>query len=402
MNILFLTMNNFSSIDEHSIYPDLIRYIASKGHNITVLIPNEKKNNQKTFVEMQGNIRLIRVKTGNLFNVGMITKLISRFGIAPKYISTIKKYVKGETIDLVLYSTPPTTFHRVVSFVKKSFRATSYLMLKDIFPQNAVDLGMISQNGLAYKFLRIGEKKLYKISDFIGCMSPANVDYLLKQDTWIDENKVEVCPNALEVKKKECIDRIYIREKYGIPRHKTVFVYGGGLGKAQGIDFLMKCIKASSNDSNIYFLICGDGPYLEPLQALEKANSDIMKVVKWIPVDEYNKLVRCSDVGLIFLDNRFKIPNYPSRLLLYIEAGLPVLAATDSNSDVGKIALENNYGDWCESNMDNVEVFVEKMVELCNPSYREELGKNARDFFLNEYSVNKAYTTIFDHFLNNK
>ena len=94
-------------------------------------------------------------------------------------------YFADIKFDLILYSTPPITFYKAIEYVKKRDGAKTYLLLKDIFPQNAVDLGMMSKTGLKgliYKYFRKKEKKLYAISDKIGCMSQANVDYVLKHN----------------------------------------------------------------------------------------------------------------------------------------------------------------------------------------------------------------------------
>ena len=104
--------------------------------------------------------------------------------------------------DLILYSTPPITFTKVIALAKKENPgAKTYLMLKGIFPQNAIDLGMLSISGLKgllYKSFRKKEKRLYELSDFIGCMSPANVKYVLKYNPEVDVSKVEICPNSFE------------------------------------------------------------------------------------------------------------------------------------------------------------------------------------------------------------
>ena len=147
MNILFLTMGNFESIQEHSLYPDLIREFASRGHSVTVLSPIERKKGKPTCIINEGNVCSIKVRTGNLFNVGLIEKAISRAGLCFRYKNAIRKYCNREKYNLVLYATPPTTLTPIVRSIKKR-GAYSYLMLKDIFPQNAVDLGMIGQNSL--------------------------------------------------------------------------------------------------------------------------------------------------------------------------------------------------------------------------------------------------------------
>ena len=156
--------------------------------------------------------------------------------IEPIFKKAIREYFSNVKFDLVLYSTPPITLVSAVEYVKKRDGAKTYLLLKDIFPQNAVDIGIMSKSGLKgllYKHFRRQEKKLYRISDRIGCMSQANVDYVLKHNPEVDLKIIEVCPNSLDVidKSVDVESRKQIREKYGIPLDKKVFVYGGNLGK---------------------------------------------------------------------------------------------------------------------------------------------------------------------------
>lgn len=379
MNILFLTMNNFGSVLEHSIYPDLIRSFAKKGNRITVLLPCEKRYGLNTTCEQIDNITVIKVKTGNLFDVKLVTKFLSRMGLLKRYKKALKKYVRFEKYDAVLSSTPPTTLYPLINSIKKRDGALSYLMLKDIFPQNAVDLEMISEGGLAHRIFRFFERRLYLSSDYIGCMSPANVKYLLKQDPWIDCEKVGICPNALEILKFSGVDKKIIRGKYDIPNEKIVFVYGGGLGKPQGIDFFVKCIKKINRSDKYMFVVIGAGPYLEELERLSDDYRDILKVIPWVPVDDFNEIVAGCDVGLIFLDNRFTIPNFPSRLLTYLQAGIPVLSATDENCDVGYISKKNGFGYWCKS--DDEEDFISLLALFEDELIRREMGEKSRLFF---------------------
>ena len=102
-----------------------------------------------------------------------------------------------------------------------------------------------------------------------------------------------------------------------------------------------------------------------------------------------------ADVGLIFLDYRFTIPNYPSRLLPYLMEKKPIIAATDPNCDLGYIAEENGYGYWCPSN--SVEAFVE-VVNKMLASDRITMGQNGYDFYLNNYTIDHTYNVIISHF----
>lgn len=394
MKILFLTMSNFGHVSEHSIYTDLVRELVHQGNQVTVLLPIEKRNGKPTSKETQCGATVIKVCTGNLFDVGMAEKLVSRAGVVSRFEKALDAYCADEVFDLIIYSTPPTTFGGLVAKLKKKYNAYTYLMLKDIFPQNAVDLGMIGQKGLPFRVLREGEKKLYRSADTIGCMSPANVRFLKNQDPWIDPKKITVFPNALEVREPAAVDKAAIRGKYNLPNDKLLLVYGGNLSKPQGIEYFKKCIEAMTDDADVFFLVIGSGPFLSDLQALESKYPQTLRVIQWLPVDEYETLVAASDVGLIFLDHRFKIPNFPSRLLLYLQCKLPILAATDPNTDVGTLAESYGCGFRCESrNPEDFRAIVDKVKPR---DVREAMGEKAYTFLKDMFSVDVVVRQMLD------
>lgn len=148
MNILFLTLLDFNTIYERNIYTDLLREFAKHGHNLYVISPVERRKKQNTELIKNDNAKILKLKIGNTQKTNIIEKGISTLSIEPQFINAIKKYFSNVKFDLVLYSTPPITFCNAVRFVKKRDGAKTYLLLKDIFPQNAVDLGMISKTGI--------------------------------------------------------------------------------------------------------------------------------------------------------------------------------------------------------------------------------------------------------------
>ena len=200
MNILFLSLIEISSLKEHNIYTDLLREFVMQQYNVYIISPSNKKGND---IIKENNIIIIRIPIGEITKTNIIKKGINTLLIEPKLKNAVKKYYGNVKFDIILYPTPPITFANVVKYVKNRDGAESYLMLKDIFPQNAVDIGMLSTKGMKgfiYKYFRQMEKKLYAVSDRIGCMSPANVKYLLEHNPEISPEKVEICPNSIEVR----------------------------------------------------------------------------------------------------------------------------------------------------------------------------------------------------------
>lgn len=305
--------------------------------------------------------------------------------------------------DVILYSTPPITFNDVIKYAKKASggKAMTYLLLKDIFPQNAVDMGMLSKKGVKsvlYRMFRKKEEELYRISDFIGCMSPANVDYVIEHNPMVSNRKVEIAPNSLELlsdNQSVKDDADSIRQKYGLPTDKPIFIYGGNLGVPQGIPFLMKCLETNADRDDCHFVVVGSGTYYQQLADWYKERKPkAVTVMKGLPKEDYDRLVQACQVGLIFLDYRFTIPNYPSRLLSYLECKMPIIACTDPNSDVGTLAASNGYGFYCPSN--DVDAFT-RAVDRMLDSDIKVMGKKGYAFLKANYMVQHTYDAIMKH-----
>lgn len=358
---------------------------------------------QKSHVIDAEGVKILKVRTLNIQKTNVIEKGIGTLLIEKQYQKAIKNHLKGIGFDLILYSTPPITFTNVVRFLKKrNPKAISYLLLKDIFPQNAVDIGMFGEKSVFNWYFRRKEIALYKTSDFIGCMSPANVEYLLRHNNFIDKDKAEVAPNAHEFIERnmeegqESAEKYYIRKKYDLPTDKPIFIYGGNLGKPQGIDYLIKCLDANKQRKDCYFVVVGNGTEYGRIDSWFKVNGpgSCVKLMQRLPEEDYDMLVRSCDVGLIFLDHRFTIPNYPSRLLPYLEYKMPVLCATDINTDIGRIAEENGYGYWCESvKLEDFTELVDKMLA----SDMKAMGERGYEFLKKNYLVEHTYNAIMRH-----
>lgn len=379
-----------------------MRKFRDEGHNVYIVTPHERSLGRSTELEQVDGVNILGVKTLNLQKTSVIEKGIGQVLVESQYKRAIKNYLKGVKFDLILYSTPPITFPKVIKYLKQHNKGVkTYLLLKDIFPQNAVDIGMMKKTGvkgILYRFFRNKEKNLYSMSDYIGCMSPANVEYVLKHNPEITPNRVEVAPNSIELISNDNHNdnRICIREKYGLPTDKPIFIYGGNLGQPQGIPFLIQCMDANSDRTDCHFVVIGSGTERKKLVAwYESRHPKSVTILEKLPKEDYDQLASSCDVGLIFLDHRFTIPNYPSRLLPYLENKMPIIAATDPNCDTGKIAEENGYGYWCESN--SVDAFT-KVVDKMIKSDLKAMGENGYKFLCENYLVQNTYDAIMRHF----
>ena len=410
MNILFLTMaSGLRNVSASGIYTDLMRKFRDEGHEVYIIYPNERRTGLPTAVEVSNGVHCLGVRTLNVTKTSIIEKGVGQLLLEDLFMRAMNRYFGNVRFDLILYSTPPITFNKVIKAAKmRNPEAMTYLLLKDIFPQNAVDLGMMTKTGvkgMLYKMFRKKEKELYRISDFIGCMSPANVRYVLEHNPEVKAEKVEIAPNSYDVpnlrdketKSQRDEESKRIREKYGLPVDKPIFIYGGNMGRPQGIPFLVECMRAVKDCEDCYFVIVGDGTEYPKLEAfVNKCRPKAVSVFHRLPKEDYDRLADACDVGLIFLDYRFTIPNYPSRLLPYLMSRKPIIACTDPNCDTGALAEQNGYGFYCPSN--SVEAFVKTIDRMLAADIRQ-MGENGYKFFLDNYTTEHTYGSIMKHFV---
>lgn len=397
MKVLFLTMSKINSFSDRGIYTDLLRKFYEEGHDVFAVCPIERREKKKTEVRKEKQGTLLNVRTLNLQKTNIVEKGLGTLAIEYQFLTAIKKYFSDVKFDVVIYSTPPITFSKVINFIKKRDKAYSYLLLKDIFPQNAIDMKMLKENGILHKMFLKKEQKLYAISDTIGCMSEANKKFILQHNPSINSNKVEVNPNTIEpfVFNQNLDQKTAIKIKYKLPIDKKIFVYGGNLGKPQGIDFLLETIAFTKN-KDVFFLIVGSGTEYNRVEKWFLNNKPENAILlAGLPKQDYDLLLHACDVGLIFLHKDFTIPNFPSRLLSYLEMKMPIIAATDASTDIGTIIEKNNCGyKVISGDTKNMQLAIDKIIS--DEENYKKMKESAWDLLQKEYKVERSYKLIKD------
>lgn len=395
MNILFLFIAYPKNDQNKSIYTDLVEEFAKNRHNVYVVAPNI---NEKTTFQKENGIPVLRVETKNIFNVNIFVKGINILRLPVLYKKAIDTHLKNINFDWIISATPPITFASLINSLKQKMSCRSYLIVRDIFPQNAKDLGLIKNPFIFYLF-RMQEKMLYKNSDILGCMSNGNIKYLQKHNPTIPINKYSLLPNWIKI---EIISELseerkqQIKKKYDIG-NKFIALFGGNLGKPQRIDFILELAKKCKTNNDILFLLIGDGTEKETIkETIIKENLSNVRVYEMIHRDEYKNLSQVCDIGMVNLSEKFSIPNIPSRTLAYWEASIPILAAIDKNTDYGEM-LDSEYGGlW--SITGDIESYYSNLLRFKNdPTLKAEMGRNGREALSNRYSVKNAYQNIINH-----
>lgn len=388
MKILNFTISY--PLNSDNLYSDLNEQLVRDGHEVKVVYADPLLESNKPAEKIQKNgVEVLRVKSMKVQKSGMLKKGISFLRLTPLLKAATKKFYGDEHFDLILFMAPPVTFANLVAWAKKRYGCPAFLMQKDIFPQNAVDLKILSRFGLARLYFRLQEIKMLKVADWIGCMSDGNIKYLLKHNSYLSPNKLLYFPNTEKIKPLEAGEqRGQTRQKYGIPEQACSFLFGGNMGRPQYLKLLCLALERFKSRDDVFFFCIGSGTDAHKLKnCIEGEKIANAKFLQYIPRADYNAIADACDVGIVTLNPNFTIPNYPSKTLSYMASKLPILAATDSNTDY-RLLIEDQAkcGLWCDSS--KPEDFFKAIDTLAaSPEKRVKFGENGRRYYEEHFDV---------------
>jgi glycosyltransferase involved in cell wall biosynthesis len=388
MNILFLMIAYPDIAENASMYTDLAQEFASKGRDVFVAVASGPN---KTSFKAEGGIKVLRVRTLKMFNTSFLRKGIANILLPYQVIKGIKKYMTGIDFEAIILSTPPITYLRTVKSLRKKFNPKVYLILRDIFPQNARDLGIL-KNPVLYTYFRHQEKELYSIVHYIGCMSQGNIEYIITHNPKVPRNKLHLLPNWKKVTDYSPFN-MGLKIKLGL-KNKFVVLYGGNFGKPQQVDFVLELAIEMAVHEDVVFLFIGEGS--EKKRIMDLATKKRLKNVKFeetLARDKYLEIVKFCNIGLVNLSDKFTIPNIPSRTLSYWEAKIPILASIDSNTDYCEILEQSRGGLWSiTGDINSYKQNFEKLYQ--SKELRTSMGENGYTYLLENCTVSKAFSII--------
>jgi len=269
-----------------------------------------------------------------------------------------------------------------------------------LFPQNAIDLGIL-KNSLIIKFFERLEKYIYKKADIITVHSEGNKKFLLNKKNQPDY-KVKVIYNWINVSRfKNVSNKTNFRHKLGL-NSKFIILFAGVLGPSQGLDTIIDVAEALQKENKIHFLFVGDGT--EKIKLENRVKSLSLTNVSFHPFvakENYPELLNEVDVGLVCLSSKNKTPVVPGKLMGYMAAGLPILAVLNKESDGHNIVKSASCG--FSSLPENKKGIINSILELGhNKELREQFGERGSEFAQNNFSVEVCvgqYENIFEQLL---
>lgn len=350
---------------------DLSIEFAKQGHEVTMMVATPELK-ELWSVENWHGVQVIRLKTPQTKDVNYVRRTIGELLMPFYMLHRLRKSPLGQQQwDGVVWYSPTIFLGPIVQALKTASQCKSYLIIRDIFPEWAVDMGLMGR-GLPYRFFKAIVNYQYSVADVIGIQTLGNQTYFTE---WLEQanGRLEVLQNWLEdAPNRGCSISVADTHLAG----KKIFVYAGNMGIAQGMGVLLDLADQLRNRSDIGFIFVGRGSDAKKLRldALQR-NLDNVLFFDEIDPDEIPGLYAQCHVGLVALDPRHKTHNIPGKFLSYMQAGLPVLAAVNSGNDIVGLIQSEDVGLVCT---DNSVVTLKSNAEQLLSALEQDTGYASR------------------------
>jgi len=319
---------------------DLSREFVRQGYGLTVLIPAPAQQ-QPWLIEEIGGVQVVRLRAPQTKDINYVRRTIAEFVLPFAMLWQLRKSPLAEVCwDGVVWYSPMIFLGPMAKALKRRSGCRGYLILRDIFPEWVVDMGLMGR-GLPYRFFKLVERYQYSVADVIGVQTPANLPYF---SGWAKGagRQMEVLQNWLaDGPDTGCPIQVADTPLAG----RKLFVYAGNMGVAQGMDILLDLAQHLRSRRDLGFLFVGRGRDAGRLSADARARGlDNVLFFDEIDPDEIPGLYAQCHVGLLSLDTRHRTHNIPGKFLTYMHSGLPVLANINPGNDLVTMIHQEGVG----------------------------------------------------------
>ena len=337
---------------------DLSLEFAKQGHDVTMMVAAPELDVPRRIEDWRG-VRVVRLKTPKTKDIGYVRRTINEFLMPFAMLRNLRKSpLAAERWDGIAWYSPTIFLGPMVSALKRASACRSYLIIRDIFPEWAADMGLMGR-GLPYRVFKAIANYQYSIADVIGIQSPGNRAYFTD---WLKgpNRRIEVLQNWLaNSPPTSCSVSI---DKTALAGRK-IFAYAGNMGVAQGMGILLDLAERLKHRTDIGFLFVGRGSDAQQLRADAKQRRlENVAFFDEIDPDEIPGLYAQCHVGLVALAPRHKTHNIPGKFLSYMQAGLPVLASINPGNDLVDLISTEQVGRVCTNT--SVDTLAANALEL--------------------------------------
>lgn len=375
---------------------DLSREFVRQGHELTVMLPAAGLPTPWALEDVDG-VQVLRLRAPRTKDIGYVRRTLAELAMPFAMLRHLRLSPLARTRwEGVVWYAPSIFLGPIARALKRASACKGYLIIRDIFPEWAVDMGLMGR-GLPYQFFRAVARYQYSVADIIGVQTLGNSTYF-EQWRLNPRRKLEVLQNWLaDAPDRGCSIRVASTPLAG----RKIFVYAGNMGVAQGLDIILELAKRMRRRQDVGFLFVGRGSEAQRLaSAAQSRRLDNVLFHEEIEPDDIPGLYAQCHVGIVALDPRHRTHNIPGKFLTYMQCGLPVLASINPGNDLATLITHEHVGQVCvEQSVDALEARANELVELlaADPEVRTRCRSLYRRLFAPEQAVRQIVSALGEH-----
>jgi glycosyltransferase involved in cell wall biosynthesis len=308
-----------------------------------------------------------------------------------QFLLKLRRY-KVQADAVVVYS-PPLPLAFVGSWLRRK-GVRNLLNVQDLFPQNAIDLGIL-RSKMQIRFFRALERFAYRTADIVTVHSEGNQKMLLEQNPNIS-SKLRILHNWVDVDHHAVSETgVDYRKQWDI-KQKYVAVFAGVMGPSQYLELILGVAERMQDQTDLLFLLVGDGKEKERLQQLAKdKNLKNVRFEGFISRDTYPDLLNACNIGLVCLSPQNQTPVVPGKILGHMAAGLPVVAFLHAASDGHALITAAQCG--VSANSGDLSACVNAMKSMIEDTLAcNNMGQAGKQYAMEHFSKQACVSQLID------
>ena len=380
----------------------LAKWLVKFGHEVTVItgFPNypigkifPDYKNKKNKVEFIDGVKILRTKVFPVAYESIFIRLLNYFTlfITAFFVS----FKKRNDFDIIVASSPPLTIGMLGLILSRIYKIPWILDVRDIWPDVAVEAGMLKQGGMTYQLSKKLANYLYNNADHITPVTDIKSTKIGQNN--INSSKISVVQNGVDfdlinaAKQKDWCSDLGLEDKF-------ILSYAGLIGIAQGVNVIIETALQLKEVQELHFLIVGEGVEKQKLQ--DRARSLKLNNITFLscqPKELIVSLLTSSDIALIPLVSDKLLDAVPSKLLEAWACKLPVLLI--AGGEAADTVLKAGGGIVVAPNdINGIKIAIKKLQD--SPELIKKYSQNGFNYvsgnFDREFLAKKLEKVIFD------
>ncbi|MEW6285004.1 MAG: glycosyltransferase family 4 protein [Chloroflexota bacterium] len=380
---------------------ELAEGLLARGHQVTFVTAAPSYPHGRVFAGYR-NVFLAREKLNGV----NVIRVWSSISPSRSFWSRILNYgtfslmalaggLAAGKVDVMMSASPPLPLGLSAWLVSRIRRIPWLLRVEDLYPQTAVNAGVL-RNRLAIRFFERMERFIYQKAAHISLISESFRQNLLAKGisplklsvlpVWADPHSIRPLPKENG-----------FRRTYGL-EGKFVLLYAGNLGHTSALEDVVEAARLLRNEREIIFVIVGEGVRKTALQtqALHYGLENV-RFLPYQPREVYAEALAAADVSLVTLNPAASHTSLPSKIFNIMASARPILAVADAASEAAALVQKERCGVVVPPAQPAL--LAETIRALrSRPAQLEEWGSNGRAALEKRYSREAcldAYDAMF-------